>query len=675
MSGIMGIYYLDNRPVDREDLGQMVDILAHRGPDGADIWVDGSVGLGHRMLWTTPESLLEKLPLIKQTGDLVITADCRIDNRDELIHVLQFDERPSEKITDSQLILAAYEKWGEFCPEQLLGDFAFAIWDVKNQTLFCARDHMGIKPFYYHHQADHVFVFGSEIKALLCLQEIPHQLNEVKVADYLAVMLEDKTSTFYQGIFRLPPASSMTVSCKGIQIQSYWALDPKRELRLNSDEEYAKALCEIFTKAVHCRLRSAFPIGSHLSGGLDSSSVTCMARQLLQQENRPLHTFSNIFDTVTQCDERSFINPVLAQGGMIPHYVHADQMGPLSDLDQIFSYHEEVFFGPTHFLLWGPNRAAHSEGIRIVLSGFDGDTTLSHGEGYLIELAHQGQWASFATEANEISKLLGNSPLDILQEYGLTYLQELARKSNWVAFAKAANEISKHFDISQRHILLHHGLKPLLPKLLRQAWRRLRGRSEPIPDIDWLFNPSFAKKIGLKKRIQALNESQSNPVVTEREHHWRVMTSGLVTYAMETLDKSAAAFSIEARHPFMDKRLLEFCLSLPPEQKLNQGWSRLVMRRAMKNILPEQVQWRRGKSNMSPSFLYGLLTLDRKLVDNVMQNQLESIAAYVDTNALRKAYEQLISASNFKSLERSIALDIWKVVMLTLWLNRTQLKQ
>lgn len=676
MSAIMGIYYLDDCAVDREDLGLMLEVLAHRGPDGAEIWVDQSIGFGHRMLWTTPESLLENLPMKDQAGNLVMTSDARIDNRDELISYLDFDNCLAQKITDSQLILAAYEKWGEECPEYLIGDFAFAIWDKRKQSLFCARDHMGIKPFYYYHQPGEIFTFSSEIKALLCLKEVPRRLNEVKVGEYLAVMLEDKSSTLYQGILRLPAACSLTVNIQGIQIKSYWTLDADRELVLESDEEYAEALQKIFTEAVRCRLRSAFPIGSHLSGGLDSSSVTCVARRLLEEENCPLHTFSNIFETVTQCDERSFINPVLDQGGMIPHYVYADQMGPLSELDQIFSYHEEVFFGPTHFLVWGPNRAAQNEGIRIVLSGFDGDSTLSHGEGYLMKLARNGEWKTFARVADEISKLISSSSLDILQQYGLTYLQELARKSNWLAFTKAAKEVAEHFEISQRQIFLHHGVKPLLPKLLRQAWQIIRRRSEPRSNSDWLFKPSFAKKIGWKKRVQELNEESSkNLPVTERKHHWGVITSGSVTYAMEMLEKSSAAFSIEARHPFMDKRLLEFCLSLPPEQKLNQGWSRLVMRRAMNNIIPEQVQWRRGKANMSPSFLYGLLTLNRDIVDDVMQNHLESIAAYVDTKGLRKAYKQLISAHDFKSAETSIALDIWKAVMLTVWLNRVQFKQ
>lgn len=150
MSAIAGIYYLDGQPVDPADLGRMLETLAHRGSDRVGVWSEGHIGFGHRMLWTTPESLQEQLPLVNQTGDLAIAADARIDNRDELIAALGLMDRPSDKITDSQLILAAYEKWGDRCPEKLLGDFAFAIWDGRSQRLFCARAPMGVKPFYYY---------------------------------------------------------------------------------------------------------------------------------------------------------------------------------------------------------------------------------------------------------------------------------------------------------------------------------------------------------------------------------------------------------------------------------------------------------------------------------------------------------------------------------------------
>src|SRR5207245_10257224 len=181
--------------------------------------------------------------------------------------------RAPSDATDAALILAAYERWGERCPEHLLGDFALAIWDARRATLFCARDHFGVKPFYYHHAPGRLFCFASEIKGLVALAEVPRRLNETRVADYLVPLLEDKEITFYEEIVRLPPAHRMAVTREGVRMEQYWALDPEREIRMKSDGEYAEAFREIFTEAVRWRLRSAIPVESMSSGVLDSSSI------------------------------------------------------------------------------------------------------------------------------------------------------------------------------------------------------------------------------------------------------------------------------------------------------------------------------------------------------------------------------------------------------------------
>ena len=183
MSGIAGALNLNGRPLEREDMARMVQSIAHRGPDGSGVWSEGAVGLGHRMLWTTPESLNEKLPLADGARNMAITADARIDNRDELFDALNVDGQRDE-ISDSELILLAYQRWGERCPERLQGDFAFAIWDGVNQLLFCARDHMGVKPFHYY-RSSQAFIFASEIKALFALPEVSPRINESRLADYL----------------------------------------------------------------------------------------------------------------------------------------------------------------------------------------------------------------------------------------------------------------------------------------------------------------------------------------------------------------------------------------------------------------------------------------------------------------------------------------------------------
>jgi len=642
MSAIAGIYCLDNRPVERTDLVRMIDILAHRGPNGSGVWHEGSIGLAHRMLWTTPESLLEELPLADRTGNLVLTADARIDNRDELIAALELSDRPTEKITDSDLILAAYQKWGESCPEKLLGDFAFAIWDGRKQVLFCARDHFGVKPFYYY-SSERAFIFATEIKAILCVPEVPRRIDEVKVGDYLMAMPEDKEITFYQNILRLPPAHSIVVSRNRTQMRSYWSLDPTRELRLSSNEEYAEAFREKFTEAVRCRLRSTFPVGSMLSGGLDSSSITCVASQLLSlSTEQPLHTFSAIFDPASKSDESPFIKAVVEQVNLEPHYMRGDRVSPLGDIESVLWQLDEPLSAFNLFLNWNLYKIANNLNIRIILDGFDGDTTVSHGVGYLNELALAGNWLTLISEVRGLAKNYELSSWDMLWGYFWQY------------------------GVDQYQLL----------KPLRRAWRGLSRRvqwrnSQSTKSAAWsaALNPNFVRRIHLTERRKILQTAQFSQFKTEREKHYRTLTWGVMPDTLEVLDKANATFSLEPRYPFWDRNLVEFCLSLPPEQKIYQGWTRMVMRRAMSNILPTKVQWRGGKGNLGYNFDQVMLTFERKRLETTILQPLEAIENYVDMPYLQTALHRFIS----QTAKEDDAILVWKSVSLALWLEQARL--
>lgn len=646
MSAITGIYNFDAQSVDRIDLQQMVDVLQHRGTDGAEIWSNHCIGLGHRMLWTTPESLTEKLPLSK--NGLVITADARIDNRDELKKVLNLPDRPLEQIADSEFILAAYERWGEDCPQHLLGDFAFAIWNSQTQTLFCARDHFGIKPFYYY-LSSRSFVFATEIKAIFCAPDIPHQINPVRIGDHLTSMFHDPAITAYQNIFRLPPAHSITISLTGTKLEPYWNLDPTHELRFSSDEDYASAFLEIFTEAVRCRLRSAFPVGSLLSGGLDSSAITCIARRLLlEQGKKPLQTFSAIFDQLPDCDERDYINPIVAQDGLNSFFIQGDRQSPFSEIEKMLWHQDEPFYAPVWFMVWSLYGAAQSQGTRVLLDGFDGDTTVSHGYGYLTELAQAGRWLTLAQEIRAVAKAIDIHP--------------------WQWFWSYFNR---------------YGLRPKLSRLRKLIPFRIRQQGVSIPQptenlaktsaipAAWnMIDSDFIQQIDLMKRYQTWQQAQPNLSQTERERHYRnVATQGLPLFALEVFNKSTAAFSMEARYPFWDKRLVEFCLSIPAEQKLCQGWDRVVMRRAMHGILPTTVQWRRGKIDFSPNLVKGLLK-NQDYLQNIVLNYLGTIEGYVDRSMIQEIYQRLISEQSPSSIED--ARSLWKVASLALWVKQTQ---
>ena len=214
MSGIFGILNRNGKPIDGKIVNTMLDAMSYWKPDDKGTWSKSSVAFGHAMLWNTPESKFEYFPVKKDT--CILPTDARIDNRKELATELELPNCPMEEIGDSEFILAAYKKWGEECPKHLLGDFAFAIWDEKKEQLFCARDHVGIKPLFYF-QSDDFFVFSNDISVLLRHPQIPKDFDDVTVADFIKDEgINSKYATFFEKIKKLPPATSMIVSKKEI---------------------------------------------------------------------------------------------------------------------------------------------------------------------------------------------------------------------------------------------------------------------------------------------------------------------------------------------------------------------------------------------------------------------------------------------------------------------------
>lgn len=631
MSAIAGVYYPNGRLVERTHLVKMMDSLAHRGPDRVGIWHHNVVGLGQRLLWTTPESVGEFQPVVTPAGNLVLTADARIDNRDELIRALAL---PAE-LPDSALILAAYQKWGEQCPSKLIGDFAFVLWDGRRQILFCARDPMGVKPLYYYHSPGRIFAFASEIKALLCLPDVPRRLNETRVADYLARSFEDRAATFYQDILRLPAAHSLSVGRGQARLKAYWSLDPTREVRFASDEDYAAAFGEIFTEAVRCRLRSAFPVASTLSGGLDSSSIACTAGKLLAAGGKQrLHTLSAIFpglpaEDLPKIDERRYIDAVLQAGEFDPHFVRADCLSPLTELDRVLWHQDEAITAPNLYMHWALYGAARQHGVRIFLDGFDGDTAVSHGLGYLAELSRTFRWPTLVAEAGA-----------------------LASRSN--------------MPFSPRQIIWQYGFRPIIPNSVIRARRRLKNYS-PVA-AGGAVNPALARRVNLAERLQQSPGNGAGLATTARTEHWQSLTAALIPYTLELADKATAAFSLEGRYPFFDRRLIEFCLALPGHQKLSGGWTRAIMRRAMAGILPEEVRWRFSKANLSPNFRRRLLAGDRELLDRVIIREPHIIEPYLDIPALRAAYNRYASRPMHTEDD---AQTVYSAVVLAFWLKKT----
>ena len=371
MSGIPGLFHrtgpLDDRDA-RRVLHAMVAAAPHRGPDGTRSWSDERVALGHQQLRVLPEDVVGEQPLLDASRSLAITFDGRLDNRDALLsHVgdPQFASR-----CDAGLVLAAYRQWGNGCPARLEGDFVFAIWDRARRLVFCARDRMGIKPFYYYLDV-HRFLWASEIGQVLAAG-VPREPNESMVAEYLSHTISSQAETLYRGVMRLPAAHAMTVTADGVDIQRYWQLDLSAEVRHATDREYAEHFRSVFDTAVRCRLRAAVPVGAYLSGGLDSSSVVGTAAAL----GAPPETFSLVYPQTPGADESAYIDAVIARWGLVGHKV---AVGPI-DGDACRAHVRarlDVLDLPADHEGEGLSFAMRDRGMRVMLTGVGGDYGLS----------------------------------------------------------------------------------------------------------------------------------------------------------------------------------------------------------------------------------------------------------------------------------------------------------
>lgn len=615
MSGIVGFRPPEQETVDTDTSEAMVSAIDHRGPDGEGTWSAESVSLGHQFLESTPEGSGEPRPFVRD--DVVVTADVRLDNRDELFQALDIDKAPGS-VSDGALLAAAYDEWREQCPEHLLGAFAFAIWDRRRNELFLARDHMGVKPLYYYD--DGLFAFGSEIKALLAHPEVPNRLDETKVGDYLAKCFEDKERTFYEGVRRLPPAQALHVTSDGTDRWQYWELDGEKELDLHSDEEYEQRFREIFREAVNCRLRGTGRIGALLSGGFDSSSITCTARDLLTGSDRGLWTYSATFPDYPEADEREYVDAVVEQGGVEPTYVRADGTSPLADIEKVLWHEDEPFFASNLSTLWELFRAA-ADDQRVILGGFGGDQVLSHGLKRLTELVRAGRLPTFLSEARSV----------------------------------AAGT-----DLSLRYLLIRYGVAPFVPKTVREI--RARGGTEFPSFID----DAFAEGIGLGERLNRIKGPPEVSFRTVRERQFDQLTSGLIPFSFEIENKAAAAFGMEPRYPFWDKRLVEFCVALPADQKLRSGVTRSIAHRALEGVLPDKIVTRTDKADLSRTFSDGLFQFNRSRLRTVANAPSAPLKQYIDEDVVAAKFN--VFSENPHSDD---TVDLWKILVFEIWLNQS----
>jgi asparagine synthase (glutamine-hydrolysing) len=469
-------------------------------------------------------------------------------------------------------------------------------------------------------------------------------VNEMHIANYLASLLDDTAATFYQDIRRLPPAHHLLINREGLKIQRYWALDPASEMPNRSDREYAEAFRELFTTAVRCRSRRGGPVGAMLSGGLDSSAITQVARTL-HGDDAVLHTFSATFDKVKECDERFYINTLLAQPRLRPHYLPAEETGILVDLDRLLWHTDEPFIAPGLLMTWRLYDIAAHHGVRVLLDGHGGDEVVSTGDAYLKELARAGRWLTLARELKRLANLHGDTWWEWFGPYASHYLLKPVVRRAWPVQAL------------RRRVASVRQMPPPSGSVASQAsW-------EPF------IAPNFVQRTGLAERYRSSQQHRPELALEERERHYRILASGFQPYALEVLDRVAGAFPVEPRYPFLDRRLVEFCLALPANQKLRNGWGRFILRQAMEGTLPREIQWRAGKTDFSPALTHGLRALQNNQLGITTNRDVEHLAAYVNVDALRDAARRVASSTGQAS-QRDVDI-VLKCVILSRWLGST----
>jgi asparagine synthase (glutamine-hydrolysing) len=623
MSGIAGIYYLDGRPVERTDVERMVDSISHRGPDGSGVWTDGSVGFGHRMLWTTPESLHEKLPLTNKSGDLTITADARIDNRDELFSTLNFNGRPRDTITDSELILAAYEKWGEQCPEKLLGDFSFAIWDKRKQTIFCARDPIGIKPFYYYFK-EGKFRWSSEPKAIFEDKTISKEPNLSLICLYLLNRFDEREETLYKDVYRLPSSHFMVIENGRARKGQYWDIDPNHTVRYKTDEEYAEHFLSLFKDAVKVRLRSHGPVGALLSGGLDSSSIVCTAQKLYQENSLPkngFETFSIVFDTFP-CDERPYIHEVTNKYNIHANYFTYEDYLSSVDFEQTKQYHDVGYF-PTLLFLAPAFREAQQKGIRVMFDGIGGDDLLTVRPDHLTDFFLQGRVQKLIAQLRYDSALFSRSPYSLFFDYCI---------------------------------------KPVIPRPIKISVKQIIKpfRRNGIP---WGVNTTFLRKNKIIDRIRSKSGNIRFPTHAQQGIYEVFRYGWNANVALNMVERFKAYFNLESRHPFFDRRLVELLLAVPEEQRWYGEWTKVILKRSLRGILPEPVRIRKDKVEFSSAVDIEFKNRQVDKVRNLIQKSTLAAEGVIHTNKLQQFFEDYLKRPTSYVMMNHLNTFVW----LELW--------
>ncbi len=557
MSEIFGTYSYASDAVDDVAFNQLCLSMDHDGHDGVQTLIDDWIGLGFSMLATTTDGEYEVIPKAYTALSLVVVADIRIDNRDELSSFLGMCNEERQGCSDVDLLVFTYKKIGVACFKKILGDFSVVIWDKQKDELVCARDIVGVKPFYYLTENKR-FYFASDLKSLVSASKFPLVANEEKVFQYLCNKHYNQSDTLFKDVHILPAAHYLIVKKSGLFLSKYWEPSYKIFRKYKNENDYIDEFKEILRASVKSRMRSQLPISVELSGGVDSSVITSEIVEILgDPRTNELNVLSCIFPGMV-CDEEKYIIEVEKHLGVQSNRLKIYEVDILSGNEQGRGSEKLMPLPPNFLIATSVYTKMKELGSRVLLTGIGGDEWFT-GTGYpYMDLLRQ----------MKIKNIL--ETIDFRVRYGKLILSKQ---------------------------IIQNLLLPFVPECCRKILCTLHARKNYPPP--WLganlheyLNNYKTHHIDVCTKIRHVPYS---PFI-------RYLYSSASSSFLETAANLRSKYSVEARHPFLDRRMLEFAISIPENMRFNLGLTKIVIRNAFEERLPRSIIFRKGKAEFSQLF-------------------------------------------------------------------------
>lgn len=601
MTAIAGLISFNEAPIDRATIDRMTQLLTPYGRDAQHSRYESQAAFLRTLLRTTPEESLDQQPCHHAESKTVVLFDGRLDNRDELGKALELLPDALRQMADSEIVLHACLRWGTEAVDKLLGDFAIACWQPQKKHLWLARDVLGTRPLYWSQKSD-FFAFASLPKALFAIPGIEKAICDEQMHDYLCCLPMVGPQSFFKDVFRVEPGSLVILDGKSVHNRRYHRWDPKRVIRLGSDNEYLEAFREQLERSVSCRLRSCGPIASHLSSGFDSATVTAIAAKQLALNHKNLMAFTAVpregFDGAESIgrhnDEAPGARALAARFPNIKH--HLFRPGAISALDYLEEDVDTLDHPPLNLcnMTWinGIELDAVQRGAKVLLNGRMGNMTISYtGEQYLAELCGRGHWTGWWREAMALKRL---NP-------------------------------SRHWPG-----ILSQSFGPYLPVPFWRLIGQLKGRKWSLNDYS-AVHPEFLKHMDHNRRIKDIGWDLSyRPWADGRK--MRITALERVDIGDHALGSNA--HGLESRDPTADRRLIEFCLSVPDDQYLRNGQTRWLLHRLMGNTLPPEISRARTRGLQAPDWYENLTSKLPEIRQRLIDARDQGINDYLDLDTL-----------------------------------------